>query len=110
MGQQASKSKPTVTDKIAEYTVLRSKNDVIIDPNNVKVGVYKIDGLSTFVFNVPKSEPTANRFWLTEGVIEVLCEQNPVDLDMIKKQVSHMQRDKVQWDELYKNSFIGDEN
>jgi len=110
MGQQGSKRKSSIDDKIAEYTILRSKNDLVIDPNSVKVGVYNIDGLSTFVFNVPKSEPTPNRFWLTEGVIEVLCEQDPVDLDMIKKQISHMQRDKVQWDDLYKKSFIKDEN
>jgi hypothetical protein len=110
MGQHNSKGKLAINDKIAEYTVLRSKNDIVIDLNSVKVGVYNINGLSTFVFNVPRSKPASNKFWLTEGTIEVLCEQDPVDIDMIKKQISHMQRDKVRWDELYKNSFIKDED
>ena len=109
MGQRNSKSGYASNIKIDDYTLLRSRDSICIDLKKVAVGVYCVDGLTVYVFHMPTPEHGPNKFWLSNGALELICERDSMDFDMIKKQIAHMRQDKERWNELYKNSFNADE-
>ena len=77
-------------DIIAPFAVIQSKNDIVQNPNMTLVGVYPIDHLIVYVYNLPSSEPQPNKFLISSNVIEVLCEQCVVDLQMIMRQITYL--------------------
>ena len=74
------------------FCVFQSQEQVRYDPNAVFVGVYNIGNTVIYVFSSPKPNPGPNTLWIKNGVIEVLCEQSVVDIDIIMRQIEQFQK------------------
>lgn len=83
-------------DIIAPYTIIKSKEEIAYSPNAIFIGVYQVEDLLVYVYSLPQTNYQPNKFLIASKVIEVLCENPNLDINMIMKQVRHIRRNYLQ--------------
>ena len=93
---------PVTTAMVIDpFSVVQSKSDIMVSPSIIFLGVYPVDTVLVYIFSMPSPEPKPNKFLVCQNVIEVLCEQYTVDIDMIMRQVDYLRKNIQEWQHLY---------
>lgn len=95
-------NQPIIMNEIlSPFIVVQNKSDIMINPSVVFIGIYSIENILVYVFSWPSNlEQNPNRFLVSPNIIEVLCEQCTIDINMILKQAKYLKNNK-QWQDLY---------
>ena len=79
-------------DIIYPFTIIKSKEEIAYSPNAIFIGLYPVDDLLVYVYSNPVANGRPNKFLISHKVIEVLCEQNYLNTNMIIKQVKYIRK------------------
>jgi hypothetical protein len=85
------------SDIIAPFSIIQSKNEIMVSSMIVTAGVYTINNTVIYVYHLPNQNPQPNKYLVSPNFIEVLSECYQIDLDMIFKQVNYIKNNLTQY-------------